>query len=196
MRPRNQNARDQLTRALARRRRASASELAEDVGVSVATLHRLLQELDGRVVAAGAARRTRYALRRDLRGEAIQLPLYEIDSRGRASPLAHVSPLHPEGSWAHLAGTSWPVPDDARDGWWEGLPYPLYDMRPQGFMGRQFARAEHRRLRVPEDPDRWSDDDILHALSHGGSDTGGNLILGDPAFERWAQAKAAPPRNR
>ncbi len=38
------------------------------------------------------------------------------------------------------AGT-WPVPDEARDGWWEGLPYPFYDMRPQGYMGRQFALA-------------------------------------------------------
>jgi hypothetical protein len=194
VRPRNQNARDQLTAALARRRRASASELAADVGVSVPTLHRLLKELAGSVVAAGAARRARYALRRSLRGDLSELPLYEIDPQGRASPLAQVSALHPEGTWMGLDGTSWPVPDDARDGWWDGLPYPLYDMRPQGFMGRQFARAQHRRLGVPDDPTKWGDDDILHALNHSGSDTGGNLILGNPAFELWAQTKAAPPQ--
>lgn len=194
MRTRNQAARDQLVPVLARQAAASATDLARAVGVSVPTLHRLLQELQGRVVVTGKARRTRYALRRPLRGDPSELPLYEVDESGRAELAAVVAPVHPEGSWTNLADAGWPVPEESRDGWWAGLPYPLYDMRPQGYMGRQLARAEHRQLGVSADPQAWSDDDVLYVLSRSGADVSGNLILGNPAYERWLQAKLAPPQ--
>jgi hypothetical protein len=60
-------------------------------------------------------------------------------------------------------------------------------------MGRQFARAEHRRLAVPSNPEEWSDDDVLFVLSRSGSDVSGNLILGDSACEHWQGSKDAPP---
>ena len=192
MRPRNQAARDQLTAVLARRAAVSASELAEQLGVSVPTLHRLLKEIEGRVVVTGNARRTRYALRRPLRGDSGELPLYEVDRAGRAEQIARLAPVHPQGTCMDLSDTGWPVPDESRDGWWAGLPYPLYDMRHQGYMGRQFARAEHRRLGVSANPEEWSDDDVLHVLSNSGSDVSGSLILGDPAFELWQASQLAP----
>ena len=192
MRPRNQAARDRLAGVLARRAEVSAGDLATALDVSIPTLHRLLKEFGDRVVATGKARRTRYALRRELRGVAAPLPLYEIDSTGRAALRAHLALVHPQGSCMDLAGSGWPVPDASRDGWWGGLPYPLNDMRPQGYMGRQFARAEHRALAVPANPHEWGDDDVAHVLSHRGSDVSGNLILGDRAFERWQAATVAP----
>ena len=194
MRPRNEAARDQLTTVLARRSAVGAAEVAGPLGVSIPTLHRMLQALgDGRVVSTGKARRSRYALRRDLRGEFAPLPLYEIDSAGRADRLTALDLVRPHGSCLPLAGTGWPVPEESRDGWWDGLPYPLYDMRPQGFMGRQFARAEHRQLGVSANPQEWSDDDVAWVLSRSGADASGNLILGDRAFERWQATKLAPP---
>jgi hypothetical protein len=193
MRPRNQAARDQLRTVLARRSPASAADLAERLGVSVPTLHRLLQEIGAEVVAAGRARRTRHALRRPLRGDLTELPLYEVDAAGRAERVAQLALVHPQGSCMDLAAAGWPVPEDARDGWWDGLPYPLHDMRPQGYMGRQFARAEHRQLAVPPNPEAWSDDDVVHVLSRSGADLSGNLILGDPACEAWLRAKLAAP---
>jgi hypothetical protein len=192
MRPRNQSARDQLTGALARRAAVAASELAGQIGVSVPTLHRLLKEIGGAVVAKGKARRARYALRRAVRGELSELPLYEVDVKGRAERFSQLALVHPQGSCMDLADTGWPVPDESRDGWWGGLPYPLYDMRPQGYMGRQLARAEHRRLGVAANPDEWGDDDVVHVLSRMGSDVSGNLILGDPACEQWQARKLAP----
>ncbi|MDB6000790.1 MAG: phosphatidylinositol kinase [Rhizobacter sp.] len=192
MRPVNQEARSQLETVLARRSSVSAPELAAALGVSVPTLHRMLPELAGRVVVTGKARRTRYALRRGLRGELAELPIYQVDEAGRAHPLTKLALVRPQGSWMSLEGTDWPVPQEARDGWWDGLPYPLYDMRPQGYMGRQLARAEHRQLEVSADPKEWSDDDVVHVLSRSGSDVSGNLILGDRAYERWLQAKLAP----
>lgn len=194
MRPRNQAARERLRTVLARRSAISAADLAERLGVSVPTLHRLLQEAGDDVVVTGRARRTRYALRRPLRGDPVELPLYEVDASGRAERVAQLALVQPQGSCMDLAAAGWPVPDEARDGWWGGLPYPLHDMRPQGYMGRQFARAEHHLLAVPADPQAWSDDDVVHVLSRRGTDLSGNLILGDPAYEAWLRGKLAPPQ--
>lgn len=91
-----------------------------------------------------------------------------------------------------LADSAWPVPEEARDGWWDGLPYPLHQMRPQGYMGRQFAQAQAQTLGVPANPLAWSDDDVLVALSQRGTDLSGNLILGDLACEQWLAARANP----
>ena len=195
MRPRNESARDQLTAVLRRRAASSAPELAVALGVSLPTLQRMLRERAGEIVGAGKARRSRYALRRAVRGQAAPLPLYEVDASGRAETLGALSMVQPEGSWLNLAGTAWPVPDESRDGWWPGLPYPLNDMRPQGYMGRQFARAEHRQLAVSADPREWGDDDVVHALSRVGADMSGDLILGDVAFEGWQADKLTPPET-
>ena len=192
MRPRNIAARDRLTTALSRRAAVSAGELAAKVEVSVPTLHRLLAEIGSAVIATGKARRTRYALRKPVRGVAAELPLYEIDKEGRAHLASHVALVQPQGSCMNLADSGWPVPEESRDGWWPGLPYPLYDMRPQGYLGRQLARAEHRNLHVAANPDEWNDEDVLHVLRSVGSDTSGNLVLGDAAIEQWQARKLAP----
>ena len=193
MRPPNATARQQFSRVLARRAGASAADLAAALAVSLPTLHRLLAEQADQVVVTGRARRTRYALRRALRGQLADLPLYALDQTGGASLLSQLTPVQPQGSCMRLDATDWPVPDEARDGGWDGLPYPINDMRPQGYLGRQLARAEHRRLNLPANPDHWDDDEVLWALSQIGSDTSGNLILGDAALERWQEAKLKPP---
>ena len=178
-------------RAVLARGLASANELAAALEVSVPTLHRLLSRLADATVSAGKARRARYALVRPLRGERSTLPVYAVDTAGQAHPTSQLVPLRPEGSWMDLAGTPWPVPDNARDGWWPGLPYPLQQMRPQGYMGRQFAQVEHKALAVSPNPLEWSDDDVLFVMSQRGTDLSGNLIVGDAACEQWLAAKAA-----
>ena len=193
MRPRNQTVRDQLASVLRRRAAASTAELAAQAGVSVPTLHRLLQEMGDELVTTGKARRTRHALRRPLRGDLAALPLYRIDALGRADQIAQLALVHPQGSCLDLTGSAWPVPDESRDGWWAGLPYPLYDMRPQGYLGRQLARAEHQALGVAPNPEAWGDDDVVQVLSRAGPDVSGNLILGNPAFLQWQARKLAPP---
>jgi hypothetical protein len=179
-----------LESALALQAPASAAGLAAALRVSVPTLHRLLRGLpENRLVSAGKARRARYALRRPLRGNAADIPVYTIDMSGRAEALGSLALLQSLGAWLDLNGSDWPVPDESRDGWWPGLPYPLYDMRPQGYMGRLFARAEHRALGVSPDPQAWTDDDVVYVLSQRGGDASGNLLLGDPAFGDWQAAR-------
>ena len=194
MRRPNQTARDQLISVLGRMPRASAPSLAAALRISVRTLHRLLAELpSGQLACAGRSSRTRYALRRPLRGSRADIPLYAVDAAGQAAPVSSLTLVHPQGALMPMAASGWPVPPESRDGWWDGLPYPLYDIRPQGYVGRQFARAEHQMLGVAPNPEEWSDDDIVFVLSHAGADVSGNLLLGDEACRRWLHAKLAPP---
>jgi HipA-like C-terminal domain len=196
MRPRNEAARAQLTSVLSRRAGASATELAAQLKVSVPTLHRLLREQGSAIIATGAARRTRYALRRAVRGEVAPLPVYAVDPQGRAEQVSDLALIQPQGSLMRLNGTPWPVPDESRDGLWSGLPYPLADMRPQGYLGRQLARAEHRHFNVSANPEEWSDEDVVFVLSRIGNDVSGNLIVGNAAFERFQAAAVAAPAAR
>ena len=190
MRPRNQQARDLLLPTLRRMPRATVPELAAVLGVATPTLHKLLRECPaGSVVSGGRSVRTRYALRRPLRGSLADIPLYAIDAAGNPALLSNLALIHPQGTQLRLEQTGWPVPPEARDGWWDGLPYLLYDIRPQGYLGRSFARVEHLNLGVSPDPEEWTDDDIVYALSQAGADTPGNLILGDTAYGRWQRSK-------
>ena len=187
------SARDQLAAALARQPAASAQDLAARLGVSLPTVHRLLRATPARVVSLGRARRTRHAWRRALRGQVGDLPVYRVDAQGAPHAWAALALTEPQGCAMPLEGTGWPVPPESRDGWWPGLPYPLQDMHPQGYMGRQFARAVHEGLQLPPDPRAWSDDDVLVALSRAGSDTVGDLIVGDEALRRWQAALLDAP---
>ena len=89
MRPRNQPARDQLTTVLARRAAVSATSIAEQLGVSIPTLHRLLQEIEGNVV----------------------------DIAGRAERVAGLTAVHPHGACLSLPNTgNWRSPQTRTNG--------------------------------------------------------------------------------
>ena len=141
------------------------------------------------VIVRGKARRTAYAARRALRGSAEPLPLYRVGAGGGVRQMAVVHLTHPDGCALELLEDfGWPLSgQDMRDGWFEGLPYLLQDMRPRGFLGRHFARRHAALLQVPDNPALWSDDDALHALSLLGADTPGNLILGEVACRTWLE---------
>lgn len=188
----NPHLKEQLIQLLARQAGVKAPDLAKQLGISPATLHRHLQANISSILASGKARRTRYALRRPLRGSIVEVPVYQIDDQGHASILSTLIPVYPTGSWMPLEHSDWPIDAEHQDGWWDGLPYPLYDLQPQGFMGRHFARAIHHILDVPETPQLWNDDQLLYVLIQRGSDLSGNLIVGDPAFELWQQQRLHP----
>lgn len=184
MRPRIDSARHSITSVL-RRGPHTAQQIADALKVSRRTVLRLIDELGPSALAWGSASRRRYALRRALRGQDQDVPLYVVDASGRASDAGSLPLIAPSGSYCDIAKLGWPVDTPSTDGWWEGLPYPLYDMQPQGFLGRLFARREHLALEVSADPRAWSDDDIVWVLSRRGVDQCGNLILGNVALARY-----------
>jgi len=176
-----------LSSVLRRRGRQYAGELLKLLGVSRPTLMRAVQAASAEVVVRGRARRTAYAARRALRGSLSPLPLYRVDEVGHVLEIARLDLTYPDGcALEFLQDFGWPLDAGAmQEGWFDGLPYPLQDMRPQGFLGRHFARRHATLLQVPENPTLWTDDDALHALSLLGADTPGNLILGEAACRAW-----------
>ncbi len=153
--------------------------------LSRATMMRMVRELGDQVVVRGAARRTSYAARRPLRGSTESIPVYRIDRKGRGEQIAVLDPIYPAGcALRYQQPLEWPLAPEMRDGWFPGLPYPLDDMRPQGFLGRNFARNYAGLLQVGPDPQKWPEDDILYMLAQLGHDTAGNYIIGEAAYRR------------
>lgn len=167
--------------------RAGGAELCSRLGgINRATLSRAMKALKPFVVSAGGSRRMRYALRRELRGDGSEIPLFRIDENGHGHEVGHLSLTYPEGSHLNYSTPPlWPLDRDMQDGWFESLPYFLYDIRPQGFLGRNFAHSHTLDLGVPEYPEAWSDDDITYVLSRFGHDQPGNLILGEISYRKF-----------
>ncbi len=169
-----------------------AGRLVTQLGISRATLSRAVRAAGDELVSRGSARRTAYAARRALRGVTAPLPIYRVGQDGMPTEIAQLALIHPEGSAVEsLTPLGWPLDEAMRDGWFDGLPYPLHDLRPQGFLGRHFARRHAAVLQVSDDPASWSDDDALQAMSLMGDDLPGDLIVGEAACRLWlAQVQA------
>ncbi len=156
---------------------ATSAGLQQALGVSQPTVSRALAPLvqAGTLRKVGAARSQRYLLTREVAGVGREVPIVRIDAQGRPAPFARMLPL--------AGGAFWVDEADGVQARHDGLPWFLDDMRPQGFMGRTFAHA-HPELQLGNDPRHWSDDDVLRALVLFGDDLPGNLVVGEPAFQR------------
>jgi len=156
----------------------SSAELQTALGVSQPTVSRALAPLiqAGEVRKVGAARKQRYVLPRTVRDVGRSVPIMRIDAQGQPSPFGRMVPL--------ASGAVWVDEEDGLSKRFDGLPWFLDDMRPQGFMGRTFA-STHPELQLGNDPRFWSDDDVLRALALCGDDLPGNLVVGEAAFARF-----------
>ncbi|MFU8780087.1 MAG: type II toxin-antitoxin system HipA family toxin YjjJ [Kiritimatiellia bacterium] len=159
----------------------TAADLAGALGISQPTLSRALAAFPpGRLHRIGRGRSTRYALHQRFEGLGDHWPLYQIDEKGEASQVAvlhalqrgawHVEQAHP---WQTLRGSLFP------DGVYPGWPWFLDDLRPQGFLGRLFARRFSVAYRVPDDARLWTPEHILSALVRKGDDLPGAFVVGD-----------------
>lgn len=191
MRPINKNARALLDHELRMRRLSDAATLATALDISQPTLLRIIHERGDEVVRIGTTKNARYALRRPLRGKAEPIPVYKIDENGKGKLLTYLDLASSEGAVLDVKSMGWPT-DTVASSWWDGLPYPLADMRPQGFLGRNLARQISQTFGVSENPDEWSDDDVIYILSIKGSDTQGNLIIGETAYQEYLDKLAKP----
>lgn len=170
--------------------RQQAGELLGRLGVSRPSLMRAMTELDGQVVSRGRARRTAYAARRAIRGNLKPLPFHRVDEQGQVHESGILEPIYPAGCAVTFAEDfPWPLDDEMLDGWFRGIPYPLGDMRPQGYLGRNFAHQFAALMQVDETLTRWSEDDVLHVLSVLGADQPGNYIIGEQALRRFLNAQ-------
>ncbi|WP_188694487.1 type II toxin-antitoxin system HipA family toxin YjjJ [Silvimonas amylolytica] len=181
---------DKLLAALRANPRISTDGLlARPEWADRSTLKHAISELKGHIVSLGALDQERHALRRQLRGLTMPIPLYRVDGEGHGSQIGVLDLVYPEGS-ALITATNlgWPLPGESQGGWFDGLPYPLMDIRPQGFLGRHVDWQHILGFLISGNPEDWTDDELVHALVKVGHDLPGNLILGDASYQRFISA--------
>jgi hypothetical protein len=173
---------DSFLSEVSRRRVARAAELRAALGISPATLSRLVSAAGDRVLRLGRGTASSYSRTRLVEGLGRRLPVFRIDEAGQSASAGRLHLLS-EGQhgWESTAGIHL----------FAGLPPALADMAPQGFLGHGFS-ARFPELALPPRLGNWSDDHRLVALARRGEDCVGNLVVGD---ESLARALAAPLRE-
>ncbi|WP_263405625.1 type II toxin-antitoxin system HipA family toxin YjjJ [Chitinimonas arctica] len=78
----------------------------------------------------------------------------------------------------------------------DGLPWWLFDMRPQGYLGRAYASTYAAGFGLPANPEHWSDTEVIRALLVHGHDAIGNLLIGELARDRFIGMPAPSPVDR
>ncbi|EPF20707.1 putative DNA-binding transcriptional regulator [Cedecea davisae] len=161
-----------------------ARELIQRLGISQATFsRRVLTEKD--IIKFGQARATQYGLKHPVRQkDAFQL--WQIDDQGKAWSFGVLYPMWPRGSCLVIH-------DNGESSWFDGLPWYLRDLRPQGFLGRAWGRELARKSDLPEDIRLWQEEDVLFALSVQEPEHLGGWLVGEESYRRWATAQAALP---
>lgn len=162
-----------------------SAQLQEQLQVSQPTASRALAALvqSGDVVKLGQGRNQHYGLPRRVPGVGQHIPVTAVDTAGALQPLGSLYALHGGVYWVEGEGLRTML---CGGPYFDGLPWLIQDMRPQGFLGRSFAR-QHLGQLLGSDPRQWSDDDVLRAITQFGDDLPGNLIVGEAALQRYLQ---------
>lgn len=113
-------------------------------------------------------------------------PIFRISPVGEPELVAFISLKGEYSTFVEwITDSPWPLDEEARDGSFDGLPYFLQDMRPAGFLGKEFADTYATTLQLSGNPDYWTDAEVLFAISEFGVDTIGDLLVGETALQRW-----------
>ncbi len=138
----------------------------------------------------GKARATRYVLLRPYRGIR-RILVWRVDDAGKAHKFADIRLCWPQGSCLVYGGKG-------DEQWFDGLPWYLTDLRPQGFLGRAWGRNLAGQLNLTEDIRLWQEEDVLYALTVFNGEYTGGWLVGEGNYQRWitAQRPAAVPLDQ
>lgn len=162
----------------------TATQLLEKLGISQPTISRALAKLGDEIVTFGATRPIHYALR-DNRRRLSDIPIYRVNTEGQIRKLGTLSPVRPDGFVMRQ--------EDGKTLHSDGLPWWLFDMRPQGYLGRAYVARYGVELGLPDRLNDWTDRHVLQALLVHGHDMVGNILLGDNARDRFLAASMPKP---
>jgi len=120
-----------------------------------------------------------------------------VDNYGNNTAVVFLRPLYPGGYYAQkVAGTPKLLLGEAENGLFDGLPYYLQDIRPQGYIGRQIAVELSTRISdFPADLANWNENHIGRYLLSNGEDLPGNVQLGEIGFLRRRSAPESVARS-
>lgn len=158
----------------------TARQLIEKLRFSQPTISRAIKLLGDEIVRIESERPIQYALR-DVRRGMGDIPVYRVSAEGAIKPLGRLIPVRPDGFVMQQS--------DGKTLHSDSLPWWLFDMRPQGYLGRAYASRHAATLGLPRQLNEWGDTDALRALLVQGHDAVGNLLLGDAARERFLSAR-------
>jgi serine/threonine protein kinase HipA of HipAB toxin-antitoxin module len=184
---------DRLETLLRRRGVLPAAVIAAELGVSQPTVSRLLTQAGERVVRIGRARAARYALAHEIARMGSRWPLYRIDAQARPERIGELHALYGDGFFFAPDGERPALTHgDFASGLYPGLPWLLDDQRPQGFLGRAFARRVADDIGASDDILLWRGDDVALAMLRHGDDLPGDLVLGEASLQRALHAILDP----
>ncbi len=149
----------------------TAKALIQALHISQPTLSRLLKNQTNRIVKIGKARATRYALKRPIRNLGQQWPVYRVTGQAHVHLAGQLIAIYPHYFVWRDALTG-------QDNVYESLPWFLWDVRPQGFMGRIFNQ-EHQDLALPARLEDWNDDDVMAAILRDSSVLASHWLIGE-----------------
>ena len=158
----------------------SVTQISKEIGLSQASVTRALAGMGGEVIKFGQKKSSKYLLRDQSRGFS-DIPVYCVDLKGLVKEMGVLSPVRSEGYLFTKV--------DGGQKYFDGLPWWLFDMRPQGYMGRAFASKHVLELGLPDSVNQWSDSNSLHALLQFGVDVVGNLLLGSKVRNQFIEMK-------
>ena len=172
----------------------SAEELARSARVSQPTISRALRRLPDSLVRIGRGRSTRYGLANPIGDLGSDWPLYVIGSEGAPEQIGRLFSLLGGKYWLDAGTNTWPSLMDSN---FEGnvfpdLPWFLDDYRPQGFLGRAFARKHAAALGQQTNPAGWSGRTVVEAMLRFGGDFSGAFVLGRDALAAAMSGEPTP----
>ncbi|MGK4350856.1 type II toxin-antitoxin system HipA family toxin YjjJ [Enterobacter sichuanensis] len=170
--------RSETLRQLLRQGPMSVRQLTDIMGISQPTVSRSMKALGDEVVRIGSGPSIHYVLRDTHRGFS-SAPVYRITEEGTVKPLGKLVPVYPDGFVMEQTDNICLHSD--------GLPWWLFDMRPQGYLGRAYASRFSPELGLPPNPENWSDTDVIRALLAHGHDAVGNLLIGEQARNHFVE---------
>lgn len=173
-----------------RRGPATSKEIQTSTGLNQAAVSRRLRSMGTSVIKLRDGRSFRYAMTKNAFGGDDRLPLFMDDAFGNNTAVAFIRPLTHGGFYVEpRTGMPSVLLGVSKTGLYSDLPYFLYDLAPQGFIGRQIAKEmASQSPEFPPNPRDWTVDHIGRYLVSNGEDLPGNFKLGHQAHLRVRRA--------
>ena len=165
---------------------ATSKEIQARTGLTQAAVSRQLRMMGDSIIRRKVGRVVYYAMTRNAFGGSDRFPLFMVDAHGNNTAVANIRPLAHGGFFVQpLTGASGVLAGERGDGFYDDLPYFLYDLAPQGYLGRHIAEEMATQSPdFPNDPRQWNVDHIGRYLISNGDDLPGNFKFGEQAHLR------------
>jgi hypothetical protein len=160
---------------LARGEPLTAAQLAASTGKSISSISLAIKALGERVQRMGAARSSRYALKKDILGLPATQTLVWTKEDGLQTGIGSITYLSGERFLIELGANQHLTPANQ-------LPWYLRPLKPQGYLGRNLMRG---RLDMPQDPEQLNAVQTLYLNGAGLTDPPGAISVGEPTLRGY-----------